>query len=124
MRSEAMVVDRPQIDPEYARSWRDLRRREFLWWLVMLMFMPGILLIMLALGIAFGDVPEHFGLWFGGVWIATFVVVSVYRQSFRCPRCNRSFFWRRNGYNPQAQYCAHCQLPRWALTDSDSHPVR
>ena len=27
----------------------------------MLMFMPGILLIMLALGIAFGDVPEHFG---------------------------------------------------------------
>ena len=38
-------------DPNYLRSWRDLRRREFLFWFFVLSYVPGILLIIVVVNV-------------------------------------------------------------------------
>jgi hypothetical protein len=101
-------------DPGYPRAWRDLRRREFLFWFFVLSYLPGILLI-IVISTAFGrDAPKHSGMYFSVAWLAAFVVASLYHQNFRCPRC-RHFFFRRSGFvDPYAANCVNCSLARGA----------
>ena len=101
-------------DPEYLRSWRDLRRREFLFWFFVLSYVPGILLIIIIIN-AFDDgALEHLGLYFSVAWLAGFVGASLYRQNFRCPRCHHFFFRRFRFVNPYARNCVNCDLACWA----------
>jgi len=48
-------------DPEYLRSWRDLRRREFLFWFFVLSYVPGILLIIIIINAFDQGALEHLG---------------------------------------------------------------
>jgi hypothetical protein len=79
-------------DPEYLRSWRDLRRRELLFWFFVLSYVPGILLIIFVVNVFYHDVPEHMGMYFSVAWLVGFVATSLYRQNFRCSRCRHFFF--------------------------------
>ena len=97
-------------DPEYLRSWRDLRRRELLFWFFVLSYVPGFLLIIVVVNVFNHDVPEHLGIYFSGTWLAGFVVTSLYRQNFRCPRCHQFFFRRYMLVDPYSQSCVHCNL--------------
>src|SRR6516165_10426558 len=81
-------------DPKYLRAWRDLRRRELLFWFFVLSYVPGILLIIVVVNVFEHDAPEHIGIYFSAAWLAGFVGTSLYRQNFRCPRCHQLFFSR------------------------------
>ena len=104
-----------QFDSEYLRSWRDLRRREVLFWLVVLSYAPGILLIIWIMTEIHDDVHEHMFAFLSAAWIAAFVAAAAYRQRFRCPRCGQLFFRRLIGYDPDSRKCLSCGLPRWAF---------
>ena len=103
-----------QFDSEYLRSWRDLRRREVLFWLVVLSYVPGILLIIWIVNEIRDDVPEHMFAFLSAAWIAAFVAAAAYRQRFRCPRCGQLLFRRLIGFGPDSPKCLSCRLPRWA----------
>jgi hypothetical protein len=99
---------------KYLRSWRDLRRREFLFWFFVLSYVPGILLIIVIADVFRHDVPEHIGMYFSVVWLTGFVAASLYRQNFRCPRCHHFFFRRFRLVEPHARNCLNCDLACWA----------
>jgi hypothetical protein len=97
-------------DPKYLRAWRDLRRRELLFWFFVLSYVPGILLIIVVVNVFEHDAPEHIGIYFSSAWLAGFVGTSLYRQNFRCPRCHRFFFRRYMLVDPYSRNCVHCNL--------------
>ena len=97
-------------DPQYLTSWRDLRRRELLFWFFVLSYVPGILLIIIIVNVFEHDAPEHIGIYFSSAWLAGFVGTSLYRQNFRCPRCHRFFFRRYMLVDPYSRNCVHCNL--------------
>src|SRR5262249_54812902 len=78
-------------DPTYLRSWRDLRRREILFWFFVLSYIPGILLIIVIVNVFENDVPEHIGMYFSAAWLAGFAGTGFYRQNFQCPRLSPVF---------------------------------
>jgi hypothetical protein len=100
-------------DPQYLTSWRDLRRRELLFWFFVLSYVPGILLIIVIVNVFEHDFPEHLGMYFSVAWLAGFAGASLYRQSFRCPRCHQFFFRRYVLVDPDSRNCKHCNLARW-----------
>jgi len=102
-------------NPEYVRSWRDLRRREFLFWFFVISYVPGILLIIVLVNLFSLDMPEHMGMYFSAVWLVGFSGSDLYRQNFRCPRCGRFFFGRFRFLEPYARNCVNCNLVRGAL---------
>src|SRR5262252_5528805 len=97
-------------DPQYLTSWRDLRRRELLFWFFVLSYVPGILLIIVVVNAFDHDAPEHIGIYFSAAWLTGFVGTSLYRQNFRCPRCHRFFFRRYMLVDPYSRNCVHCNL--------------
>ena len=97
-------------DPNYPRSWRDLRRRELLYWFFVLSYVPGILLIIVVVNVLEHEAPEHIGIYFSAAWLTGFVGTSLYRQNFRCPRCRRFFFRRLRFIEPYARNCVNCNL--------------
>ena len=102
-------------DPNYLRSWRDLRRRELLFWFFVLSYVPGILLIIVVVNLFDHNALEHIGIYFSAAWLAGFVGTGLYRQNFRCPRCRRFFFRRFRFIEPYARNCVNCNLARGAL---------
>ena len=99
-------------DPTYQRSWRDLRRRELLFWFFVLSYVPGILLIIVLVNVFEHDLPEHLGMYFSGAWLAGFAGASFHRQNFRCPRCHQFFFRRFMFVDPESRSCVNCNLAR------------
>ena len=97
-------------DPKYLRAWRDLRRRELLFWSFVLSYVPGILLIIVVVNVFERDAPEHIGIYFSAAWLTGFVETSLYHQNFRCPRCHRFFFRRYMLVDPYSRNCVHCNL--------------
>jgi hypothetical protein len=97
-------------DPKYLRAWRDLRRRELLFWFFVLSYVPGILLIIVVVNVFEHDAPEHIGIYFSAAWLTGFVGTSLYRQNFRCPRCHQFFFRRYMLVDPYSRSCVHCNL--------------
>jgi hypothetical protein len=86
-----------------------------LFWFLVLSYVSGFLLIIVAVNVFNHDVPEHLGIYFSGVWLAGFVGASRYRQNFRCPRCHHFFFHRFRPIEPHARNCVNCNLARGAL---------
>jgi hypothetical protein len=109
-----LTVDFPSGE-RYKHGWRDLRRRETVFWLTAVSFVPGVLLIMLVISNFQDDVPQHFGTWVGGSWLSTIFATGLYRRLFRCPRCRKFFF--RWGFDQNPFACASCKLPREPLSD-------
>ena len=102
-------------DPQYLHSWRDLRRRELLFWFFVLSYVPGMLLIIAAVDVIGRDLPEHIGAYFSAAWLLGFGGAGVHHQNFRCPRCRRYFFCRFRWLERHALHCVNCELARGAL---------
>ena len=103
------------VHPEYLRSWRDLRGREFLFWFVVLSYIPGILLLIVLVDRFDTELPYHIGIYFSAGWLVGFAGTSLYRQNFRCPRCHQFFFRRLRLLEPYARNCVNCNLACGAL---------
>jgi hypothetical protein len=109
----------PIPSPNYEHGWRDLRRRELAFWTIVLTYLPAVGLTMLALGLLHQDVPKNFAVWVGGGWIAIYIVASLCRRRFRCPRCRNFYFRRGDDQRSSRPICAHCALPCWTTTDPE-----
>jgi DNA-directed RNA polymerase subunit RPC12/RpoP len=48
------------------------------------------------------------------IWFATVFILDIVVMSFRCPRCERKFFYRTLFKNRITSKCVHCGLPKWA----------
>jgi hypothetical protein len=88
----------------------------FLFWLVILSYLPGMLVIMLVVNRVRDDVPEHMLAYLSVAWLAAFLLASSYRRRFRCPRCHELFFRGLTGFDLHTQVCLHCDLPRWSAS--------
>jgi hypothetical protein len=107
---------------DYEQSWNDLRRRGRLVWLIAASFVPVVLVLIAVESVFFDDVPEYFGRWVGGSWIAALCCACVYRRGFRCPRCRAHFFDRSSFHS--GSICSCCDLPLWANSGSNKPPMR
>ena len=105
-----MALHEHDIAEQPHEGWRDLRRREWLRWLVILSFLPGSLLIMVGVSLLRDDVPDHFAVWIAGGWIGTLLAVDFHRRRFRCEYCRRLFHRRRD--HRRVMCCADCDLLR------------
>jgi hypothetical protein len=96
----------------YSQQWRDLRRRERLYWIAAFLFVPAVAAtLVLAFARLVGDLPKDYGgLWPLGIWLAAFVLANLYRRRFRCPRCHEHFFARKEGLPQDHEQCAACGL--------------
>ena len=102
-----------RINRTYRSGWRDLRRRNLLFWFFVLSYVPGMLLIIVSLRFFGPDIPERIGTYFSVAWLAGYVGASLYRQKFRCPRCHQLYF-RRGRLVENGRRCTNCNLALWA----------
>jgi hypothetical protein len=115
-----MAIGLVRSDTDYARSWRDLRRREATFLIVVVSYLPAFALATLVVHLFRYHVPQQFVIWVAGGWIAGYLAASVYCGAFRCPRCHHLFFHRADNQGAPARACTHCRLPRWAPQDPDA----
>ncbi len=110
--------------PDYAAAWREFRKRRLIFWAIFLGYIPGVLIIWIAIGLPVsaltGIKPDYFFYPIALCWLFMFLIASLRVGLFRCPRCHKWFFATWWYHNPFARKCAHCGLPKWA--DSDSTP--
>lgn len=111
-----MLLSRPASEPRLQdarwitqRDWRDLDRRETLYLVVTIGYVPFVLSLLLAATFVAGDVPRWFGIAAGLGGISAFYGCSAYLQSFRCPDCGFRF---NEALGRGAKQCAHCHLER------------
>lgn len=98
----------------YQRSWQDLRRRDLVFKLVVVSYVPGMALAILATEVFANYVSTRLAVYAAAVWLTMFVAVDLYRQAFRCPRCDHHFFRRSIWRGPDSRNCLNCDLPLWA----------
>lgn len=93
----------------YARAWRRYRIWARLRLLAFLGFIPFGALIS---GVTKSPILP-------GAWFLFIGVTVVGAGNFRCPRCNKRFFYTWVLRNPFAMHCLHCGLPKWATHDPE-----
>jgi hypothetical protein len=97
---------------DYREQWT---RYRFLRNLVLVAFVGAVPLVLLV-----GTIPGNSS-WVEyvqgtalGAWFLGFVVAAVLLQTFRCPRCGKSFFQRALYHNAFAQKCMNCGLAKYS----------
>jgi len=105
----------------YRAKWADYRKRQILYWVILLSLIPGINMVGYALLQVFGStiVYEIVGV----VWVAAIILSGTYKTNWKCPRCGKTFFdsWWVTSMRPSTK-CFFCQLPKWAMSDPDAEP--
>jgi hypothetical protein len=97
----------------YARKWRDLRFRIWLFWSAVVLFPVAILLIPAWLHRFLPATDREYAAeWVAGLWMALVAATGVYRTTFLCPRCATPYFSGNFWQNIFARQCLHCRLPR------------
>jgi hypothetical protein len=106
---------------DYTAAWRDYRKRRFVFWVVFLSYMPGVMAFFLGVGLPLASMtgikPDYFFFAIAGTWMLAFVVTNLRAVSFPCPRCGQHFFRTWWYSNPLARRCVHCGLPKWAMSE-------
>ena len=105
----------------YDESWRNLRTRIRLFWIIWAGGIPVIMLVVIPLSHVFRNATLWVGGGLGVLWLGGFAVAGIYRSLFRCPRCGRRFFLGSRWLNPYARKCLNCGLKRWSSAVSDSN---
>jgi hypothetical protein len=106
------------VEPDYSTAWRDLSRRQLIFWAAFLSFVPGGIVIGLVVGLPLsaliGVSPDYFFYPVAISWMLIFSIAAQRVVKFRCPRCHQFFFakwWCRNAF---ARKCVHCGLAKGA----------
>ena len=118
-----------QDEGPYSAAWLAYRRCSRAFWIVFVLYLPGLLLVSTALRHMPGGGTVIFVA--VSVWMIAVTVIGNRKWSFRCPRCDQLFFqkvddrpWRRlSQHNPFARCCMHCHLPKWAAHDPNSPAI-
>jgi hypothetical protein len=111
-----------QPHASYRAKWADYRKRQILYWVLLLSLIPGINMGGYALERVFGSTIVYDIL--AGVWVAAIILSGTYKTNWKCPRCGKTFFdswWARHSLR-SAKKCFFCQLPIWAMSDPDAGP--
>jgi len=100
----------------YASAWHELRRREFIYWLIFFTFLPGVVGLIKLLDWLSAGLGDHAGQWIAIAWGGAWILSGYWRTTFRCPRCGERFvadrWWEtRSLRSPE---CIHCGLPLWS----------
>ncbi|CAN5715463.1 hypothetical protein BH24ACI1_BH24ACI1_17420 [soil metagenome] len=99
----------------YQKEWKEHRKRQKTFWLVILGYIP-IALLSLSLGY-FYENNKIIGVASSSLWVVflvIFVICGIRLQFWECPRCEHSFhrtWWWNNIFSRK---CLHCKLPKYA----------
>src|SRR6185503_13965867 len=103
--------------PSYQRRWQEYRKRNTLFWVIALTYMPGVALSSIPLSRTFDSQKPVYMV--AMLWMVAGTVAGFHRNNLKCPRCGHPFFRKTWWYdNWFAGKCVHCKLPKWATTDS------
>ncbi|HEY7204186.1 MAG TPA: hypothetical protein VIA61_07825 [Methylomirabilota bacterium] len=110
----------PGGEGPYSAAWRRYRRWSLAFWLVFVLYLPGLAFLSQAMGWSRNGGGPVFVAAF--VWMIAFAAIGYVKWNFECPRCGELFFrkldarpWRQDWYrNPFARHCMHCGLAKWA----------
>jgi hypothetical protein len=101
-------------DGAYARQWRDLRRRDVLCLAAFALYLPGAVVLFLALGAIAHDWTIRYESWLGLGWFGIFAAALIYHGRFRCPNCGKPFFSNDRWRNAFSSKCLNCGIRRGA----------
>lgn len=85
---------------------REYRKRNFVFWSLFLGWLPAVLLIALPLGRVLNS--DRVAQAVIAVWFIALVAAAIWRLSWECPRCDKSFYhkwWYNNAF---ARRCVNC----------------
>ena len=94
----------------YAQQWRDLQRRKFLALAAFVLYLPGAVVLFLALSVVAHDWTRRYEALIGLCWFALFVSALIYQGVFRCPNCSKSFFVSDRWRNSFSTRCLNCGI--------------
>jgi hypothetical protein len=98
----------------YQKEWEEYKKRQKVFWLVFLCFIPFILLFRL-IGNLFqsltssGDIGSLGFIVFGIVW----TICGIRLQYWKCPQCGKAFHTKWYWNNILSSKCLHCKLPKY-----------
>lgn len=110
----------PANEGAYSAAWTRYCCWSLAFWLLFVLYLPGLASLSHALGWTRGDGSPV--LVAALVWMIAFAVVGYVKWNFRCPRCRELFFrkfddrpWRRDWRrDPFARHCMYRGLAKWA----------
>lgn len=87
-------------------SLREYRKRNLVFWGLFLGFLPGVLIIAIPLGRRLNS--NQVAGTIIVVWFIAALIAAVWRLSWKCPRCSKSFYskwWYNNAFTTK---CVNC----------------
>jgi hypothetical protein len=103
----------PRPDRQYLDSWRDLRLRKRLFYLVVLGFPVlwiGLRFLVALISPPPQDIPFRADPWIPVAYIVMWIATGIYLNFYRCPRCEKLFFLGTPGVIFFKRSCVHCGL--------------
>jgi hypothetical protein len=104
-----------QHNSDYIEQWKELRKRERLFWGLLLGYIPGVIVLSYFLKGSFQS-EKAFEV-VAVLWLLFCAIAGIRLNKFPCPRCGSPFFYKRWFHNPYAKRCLHCELPKGAPKD-------
>jgi hypothetical protein len=104
-----------EMTTDYSVAWQDLKRRERIFGILFLTYIPAGL----AIGVPLSK-RVHSGWPFyvvSGMWMAAVAFSYLRYVWWRCPKCHERFFYKGLFSNPITRRCLHCGLKMWASSD-------
>jgi hypothetical protein len=99
----------------YQRQWSDLKRRKWLFWLLMLGVLPGIAASLLIVYLLWPAAPDATFVVIVLGWALAMAAANANLLAFTCPNCGGHFFMTAARLrNPFTSKCMQCGLPRGA----------
>lgn len=82
--------------PSYQRRWREYRKRNRLFWVIALTYLPSLAITSILLSRTLGSQEPVYPVYMVAIlWLIAFTVAGFHRNNLRCPRCGRPFFRKR-----------------------------
>jgi hypothetical protein len=100
----------------YKRQWQEYRKRNLIFLIVSLSYIPGVALIGVPLSRLLKS--ENIIGVVAIMWMIAFAVIGMYRNLWKCPRCRKPFFLKGWYHNTFAGRCVNCGLPKWGEADA------
>jgi hypothetical protein len=104
-------------------EWKDYRRRRWMFWSLLLGYLPGVFTIAMLLEKVLHSTADILLFFVAAIWVVTGIIAQRRLRYWPCPRCGQPFFASRSSvrifslwwfYRPFTNRCVHCRLPKWA----------
>lgn len=110
---------RMSIHSHHKNSWRSLRIRTYVFWIVFITWIPALVTLWIMVSVIF---PRPYvlpiGLGIGATVFALYIWSMVNLLTFRCPSCGRRFLLKfPHLIFPNRRRCVHCGLRRGSSSE-------